>query len=80
MERQCLDILLRGNQPVVLCAAKGLPGPGLGKDVRRPVKVLKGKPGDMKRLRVGKYRRLFDDDNEVMSVYEVKHRRGAYSD
>ena len=44
------------------------------------VKVLKGKLGDMKRLRVGKYRILFDDDNEVMSVYEVKHRREAYSD
>lgn len=44
------------------------------------VKVLKGKLGDMKRLRVGKYRILFEDDNEVMSVYEVKHRQEAYSD
>jgi mRNA-degrading endonuclease RelE of RelBE toxin-antitoxin system len=80
MERQCLDILLRGNQPVVLFTARGLPGLGLGKGVRRPVKVLRGKLGDIKRLRVGKYRILFDDDNEVMSVYEVKHRREAYSD
>jgi mRNA interferase RelE/StbE len=44
------------------------------------VKVLKGKLGDMKRLRVGKYRILFDEEKEVMSVYEVKHRREAYSD
>ena len=34
----------------------------------------------MKRLRVGKYRILFEDDSEVMSVYEVKHRQEAYSD
>jgi mRNA-degrading endonuclease RelE of RelBE toxin-antitoxin system len=44
------------------------------------VKVLKGKLGDIKRLRAGKYRILFDDDNEVISVYEVKHRREAYGD
>jgi predicted Rossmann fold nucleotide-binding protein DprA/Smf involved in DNA uptake len=37
MERQCLDILLRGNQPVVLCAAKGLPGLRLGNDARRAI-------------------------------------------
>jgi len=34
MERQCLDILLRGKQPVVLCAAKGLSGLRLGNDAR----------------------------------------------
>jgi mRNA-degrading endonuclease RelE of RelBE toxin-antitoxin system len=44
------------------------------------VKVLKGKLGDIKRLRVGKYRILFGDENDVISVYEVKHRREAYSD
>jgi predicted Rossmann fold nucleotide-binding protein DprA/Smf involved in DNA uptake len=37
MERQCLDILLRGNQSVILCAAKGLPGLRLGKDARRAI-------------------------------------------
>ena len=46
---------------------------------RFDVKVLKGKLGDIKRLRVGKYRILFDD-NDIMSVYEVKHRREAYGD
>ena len=35
MEQECLDILLRGTQPVVLCAAKGLPGLRLGKAARR---------------------------------------------
>jgi predicted Rossmann fold nucleotide-binding protein DprA/Smf involved in DNA uptake len=37
MERQCLDILLRGSQPVILCAAKGLPGLRLGADARRAI-------------------------------------------
>ena len=35
MERECLDILLRGAQPVILCAAKGLPGLRMGKAARR---------------------------------------------
>ena len=35
MERQCLDILLRGDQPVILCAARGMPGLRLGRDARR---------------------------------------------
>jgi mRNA interferase RelE/StbE len=47
---------------------------------RFDVKALKGKLGDIKRLRVGKYRILFDDNNDIMSVYEVKHRREAYGD
>jgi predicted Rossmann fold nucleotide-binding protein DprA/Smf involved in DNA uptake len=37
MERQCLDILLRGSQPMVLCAARGLTGLRLGRDARRAV-------------------------------------------
>jgi mRNA-degrading endonuclease RelE of RelBE toxin-antitoxin system len=44
------------------------------------VKVLKGKLGDIKRLRAGKYRILFDDENGIVSVYEVKHRQEAYND
>jgi predicted Rossmann fold nucleotide-binding protein DprA/Smf involved in DNA uptake len=37
MERQCLDILLRGSQPVILCAARGLSGLRLGADPRRAI-------------------------------------------
>lgn len=35
MEAECLDILLRGDQPVVLCAAKGLPGLRMGQAARK---------------------------------------------
>jgi predicted Rossmann fold nucleotide-binding protein DprA/Smf involved in DNA uptake len=35
MEQECLDILLRGDQPVVLCPAKGLAGLRIGQTARR---------------------------------------------
>jgi mRNA interferase RelE/StbE len=44
------------------------------------IKILKGKYGDLKRLRSGRYRIIFEDDGEVMLVYEIKHRQGAYHD
>lgn len=43
------------------------------------IKVLKGKYGEFKRLRIGKYRIIFDDDDKVMFIYEVKHRQEAYN-
>ncbi|HLA51469.1 MAG TPA: type II toxin-antitoxin system RelE/ParE family toxin [Thermodesulfobacteriota bacterium] len=42
------------------------------------IKVLKGKYEDLKRLRVGNYRIIFEDDGNIMSIYEVKHRQEAY--
>ena len=44
------------------------------------VKVLKGKFGDFKRLRAGNYRVIFEDDKNVILVYEIKHRQEAYHD
>ena len=37
MERDCLDILLRGKQPIILCPARGLKGLRLGEKVRQAV-------------------------------------------
>jgi predicted Rossmann fold nucleotide-binding protein DprA/Smf involved in DNA uptake len=37
MEHECLDILLRGSQPVILCPAKGLDGQPVGQECRRAV-------------------------------------------
>ncbi len=42
------------------------------------VKILKGKLGNFKRLRVGDYRILFDEENHVLNVYDIKHRKEAY--
>lgn len=38
MERECLDLLLRGTQPVVLCAAKGLRGVRIGQSARKALR------------------------------------------
>ena len=35
MERECLDILLRGRQPVILCPARGLARLRIGPEARR---------------------------------------------
>jgi predicted Rossmann fold nucleotide-binding protein DprA/Smf involved in DNA uptake len=38
MERECLDLLLRGTQPVVLCAARSLHGVRIGQKARKALK------------------------------------------
>ena len=47
---------------------------------RFDIKVLRGKHGDLKRLRVGKYRIIFEDSGEEMLIYEIKHRQEQYHD
>lgn len=42
------------------------------------IKVLKGQYGEFKRLRVGDYRIIFDEESNIMSIYEIKHRQGVY--
>lgn len=44
------------------------------------VKILKGHFEDLKRLRVGNYRVIFDEDMVVVNIYEIKHRQEAYHD
>jgi mRNA-degrading endonuclease RelE of RelBE toxin-antitoxin system len=47
---------------------------------RYNVKLLKGRFGLFKRLRIGNYRVIFDDKNRIMHIYEIKQRQGAYND
>jgi len=47
---------------------------------RFDAKVLKGDYGDFKRLRAGNYRILFDEEYNVMFIYEIKHRQEASHD
>jgi len=44
------------------------------------IKFLKGNFGQFKRLRTGSYRVIFDDENNILHIYEIKHRQGAYDD
>jgi len=42
------------------------------------IKKLKGKQETFKRLRAGNYRVIFDDEFNVMLIYQIKHRKDAY--
>ncbi len=44
------------------------------------IKVLKGKFETFKRLRSGNYRIIFDENDNVMYIYHIKHRKEAYND
>jgi len=44
------------------------------------IKTLRGKYGDLKRLRVGSFRVIFEIETGKVFIYEVKHRREAYHD
>jgi mRNA interferase RelE/StbE len=44
------------------------------------IKLLKGRYGNFKRLRIGNYRVIFSDEENVMQIYEIKHRQEAYHD
>ncbi len=47
---------------------------------RHDVKPLKGKYGEFKRLRISSYRVIFDNENNILFVYNIKHRKDAYND
>jgi len=42
------------------------------------VKILRGKMAAFKRLRVGNYRILFDEDGHILHIYQIKHRQESY--
>jgi len=45
---------------------------------RFDVKILRGKMASFKRLRVGNYRIIFDEENNVLHIYQIKHRQESY--
>jgi mRNA interferase RelE/StbE len=47
---------------------------------KHDIKFLKGKFGEFRRLRIGIYRVIFDNENNIMFVYEIKHRKDIYND
>jgi len=47
---------------------------------RNDVKILKGQFEDLKRLRAGNYRIIFDENLVIINIYEIKHRQEAYHD
>ncbi len=47
-------------------------------NIKHDVKKLKGSRGELFRLRVGVFRIIFDNDFNVMNVYEIKNRKDVY--
>ncbi len=47
---------------------------------KHDIRQLKGKYCEFKRLRVGNYRIIFDNENNIMFIYEIIHRKDAYND
>ena len=41
------------------------------------VRILKGKHGDFKRLRIGKYRIIFEEDAHAMYIYRDQAQAGG---
>lgn len=45
---------------------------------KHDIKSLKG--WEFKRLRIGNYRVIFDNENNIVFVYQIKHRKDIYND
>ena len=75
-------------QPKAIKALENLPTQEKIKIVTKIEAMKDNLQGDVKkltnftpeyRLRVGKYRVLFEIEGEVLTIYQVKHRRDAYN-
>ncbi len=44
------------------------------------IKILKGKLGNISRLRVGNYRVLFVQELDLIKILEINHRKEVYRD
>ncbi|MBN1497863.1 MAG: hypothetical protein JXA07_13905 [Spirochaetes bacterium] len=75
-----LKSIVRGDKKSAQMIIQGIESYSKNPSKRHDVKLLKGRFGLFKRLRIGSYRVLFDDKNRIMSIYEIKQRQGAYND
>jgi mRNA-degrading endonuclease RelE of RelBE toxin-antitoxin system len=71
---------LKGSRPSAQEIIAAIEAYGENPAGKFDVKLLKGKYGDFKRLRVGHYRIIFDEASQVMTIYEIKHRQEAHHD
>ena len=75
-----LKRIAKGDKKSASSILKGIENYSRNPRGKFDIKILKGKHGHFKRIRVGNYRIIFDDDRNVMFIYEVKHRQEAYHD
>jgi len=75
-----LKMIARGDKKSARMIIDGIEQYSENPSKRHDVKVLKGRFGILKRLRIGNYRVIFDDNNRIMNIYEIKQRQDAYHD
>lgn len=75
-----LQRIWKGNRKTATLIMDGIEAYAINPSGNLDVKLLTGKYGDFKRLRIGNYRVIFDEEGDVMLIYEVKHRQEAYHD
>ena len=75
-----LKAIARGDKKSAQMIIQGIEQYSSNPSKRHDVKLLTGRFGIFKRLRIGNYRVIFDDNNRVMHIYEIKQRQGAYHD
>jgi mRNA-degrading endonuclease RelE of RelBE toxin-antitoxin system len=75
-----LKKICKGNRQAAITIMNSIEAYGDNPTGNFDIKLLKGKHGDFKRLRVGNYRVIFDNTDKIMMIYEIKHRQGVYHD
>ncbi len=74
-----LKRILKGSRPSASDIIATIEAYGENPTGNFDVKLLKGKYGDFKRLRVGQYRIIFDEMRQVMTIYEIIASAGGLS-
>jgi len=75
-----LKRIVKGNRSAASMIINAVESYALNPDGLFDIKLLKGKYGDFMRLRVGQYGVIFDNEENVMHIYEIKHRQRTYHD
>lgn len=74
-----LKKIAKGDKKSAQIIIDGIEDYSINHSKNHDIKILKGRFGHLKRLRIGNYRIIFDDE-KIIHIYEIKHRQGVYND
>ncbi len=77
--KKFLKKLLKGDKKSVGMIIKTIEEYAFNPKGHFDIQYLKGQLGDLKRIRVGNYRIIFDDNDNLLTILEIYHRQEAYS-
>ena len=75
-----LKKIAKSNKKSALLIIKTIEKYAENPGIKNDVKMLKGKFENLKRLRCGNYRIIFDEDLKIMQIFQIKHRQEVYND